>query len=219
MKKFSSLVILISFLIITISPQASASSLQNFTITRFVQNYNLIKNSDGTSTAKIDEYITADFPVLNQNHGILRALPNSYDGISLKLSDISVDNAQYLQTEPPTSWSYTTYSENNNKVLKIGDPNTFVNGVQYYHISYTMQNVVRDFVDHQELYINVNGTDWEQQFYSVESIITTDNQVAATVQNQVCFTGTLRSTESACEGFQGMQNSTQTVFTTNTTEH
>lgn len=129
MKKFSSLVILISFLIITVSPQASASSLQNFTITRFVQNYNLIKNSDGTSTAKIDEYITAYFPVLNQNHGILRALPNSYDGISLKLSDISVDNAKYLQTEPPTSWSYTTYSENNNKVLKIGDPNTFVNGV------------------------------------------------------------------------------------------
>ena len=43
--------------------------------------------------------------------------------------------------------------------VRIGDPNRFVNGRQSYVISYTVENAILFFDDHDELYWNVTGKD------------------------------------------------------------
>src|SRR5690349_8177878 len=87
------------------------ADVNDFVINRFNADYTLSRN-DSQGELQVKESIQVTFS--DQNHGILRALPDSYKGesLQLKVSDITRDGA----AEP-----WTTYEENGNTVLRIGD--------------------------------------------------------------------------------------------------
>ncbi|HEX5394746.1 MAG TPA: DUF2207 domain-containing protein [Candidatus Saccharimonadales bacterium] len=164
--------------------RAAAQDTQNFTVTSFDAQYFLHRNTQKTSVMNVIETINAKFPDFDQNHGILRAIPKSYQGHTVSLSIESVKNAQ------GTAWKYTTSTDHDNTVLKIGDADVFVHGPQTYVIRYTVRNVINFQPDHQELYWDVNGDQWPQSFGRVSATVQIDKNVADQLQDrQVCYAG------------------------------
>jgi uncharacterized membrane protein YgcG len=190
---------------------ARAQDTQNFTINSFEAQYFLHRNSQKTSVMNVIEMINARFPDFDQNHGILRAIPNSYQNHTVSLSIESVKNAQ------GSTWKYSTSTENDNTILKIGDASVFVHGQQTYIIRYTVKNVINFQPDHQELFWDVNGDQWPQSFGKVSATINIDKDVAQQLQDrQLCYAGAAGSTDqSGCTISRGT-NGGETVVTTQT---
>ena len=192
MKQLIALVGLILGSVVFMSaPSASASGLNDFTISSYNIAYQLGRNSQGASTLNTTETITADFPYSDQNHGIERAIPETYDGHSTKLDIISVTNAQ------SSALQYTTYESNGNTVVRIGDADRYVHGAQTYIISYQQQYVTDIFADTQadEFYWDTNGTDWEVPINALSVNLTVDSSLMSSLNGKT-----------AC--YQGMNNAT-----------
>nr|WP_246308905.1 DUF2207 domain-containing protein [Kineosphaera limosa] len=56
---------------------------------------------------------------------------------------------------------YEVSDQRQSRVVRIGNPDVFVSGLQTYVIDYRVQGTVNDFADHQELYVNPIGMEWE----------------------------------------------------------
>ena len=163
------------------------ASVQDFVITDFQADYYLSKNNGNRSTLKTVEKITAQFPDIDQNHGIERALPTRYDNHSVKLNIVSVVD------ETGKKWSYSTYKSNDNLVLKIGDADTYVHGKKTYVITYDQQDVTKYYADSNadEFYWDVNGLDWKQPFGRVTARLHLDGALADSLTGGMyCYYGT-----------------------------
>jgi hypothetical protein len=142
-----------------------AQNVNNFTIQNFEADYYLSQDSEGRSQLKTIEKITAKFPDFDQNHGLERVIPQSYDGhlTSLRIESITDKNGQDL--------SYSDSTKNDNLVLRIGDASSYVHGEQTYVITYTQRDVTRYFADtnDDEFYWDVNGTQWQVPIVELEA--------------------------------------------------
>lgn len=160
------------------------ASVDDFSITNFSADYYLSRNEIKTSALDVSEKIDVQFPNYDQNHGILRAIPKSYQGhtISLKVNSVKNSNRNSL--------NYTTYTQNDNLVLKIGNPDQYVQGMQTYVINYSMRNVADFLGDHEELYWDVNGDQWAQAVGLVNAKIHIPSNLIGQLQDrQVCYAG------------------------------
>lgn len=183
----------------TIVPLASAqkaqADTQNFTIQSFDADYYLSRNEHQAGELRVEETIVAEFPNYDQNHGILRAIPEKYQGHSVKLDVQSVTN------ESGAAYQYSTYKENDNLVIKIGDPNIYARGLTTYKISYTLRNIINfpDDATGNELFWNINGTQWSQPIRSITGRVFVPAGLASSLTGQQkCYTGTYGSTDSNC---------------------
>ncbi len=172
-----------------VAPPAKAST-QDFTISSFSADYYVSRDQNSVSEMRVRERIIAEFPDFDQNHGILRAIPESYDGHSLELH---VDGVFKENTEP---WNYSTYSENGNTVLKIGDADTYVRGKQVYLIDYRVRGPV-NIADGNRLFWDVNGDQWAQPFGEVTARIHMPRETPLAGE-ATCVTGSFGSVESDC---------------------
>lgn len=146
------LVLLTPLLFIGLSGRAHAST-QDFVIDKFDADYTL-SNQNKHGSMHIVETINLTYN--DFNHGIYRAIPNSYKKHSLQVSVNSITST----TSAPTQ--YTSSKTTGNLILKIGDPNKTITGPQQYTIDYTVQNVISYYPDHDELYWDINGDQWQQ---------------------------------------------------------
>ena len=176
-------------------PSASAQDTQNFIIKSFWTEYYLDRNANHASSVNVVEHIIAQFPDFDQNHGILRAIPEKYQGhtTSLQLQSVRDGDGNNL--------NYSKSHQNDNLVLKIGDADKFVHGEQTYTVRYQMKNVISFQSTADEFYWDVNGDQWPQQFSEVRADIHVPKSIAANLQNrQVCYSGTPGSSDqSGCE--------------------
>ena len=158
------------------SPTTFAST-SDFTFESFEADYYLGIDSDDRSTLKTVEKLVALFPEYDQNHGIERAIPSTYDGHSTSLRVVSVTDSD------GRSLSYTTYASNDNEVLRIGDADRYVHGRQTYVITYTQRDVTQWFSDTSadEFYWDTNGTQWRQPFGAVSARV----HIADELQNRM----------------------------------
>lgn len=171
---------------------ASAQNTQDFTIDLFEADYYISKADDGVSQMEVRENIVAQFPNYDQNHGILRAIPESYNGHSLELKIKSV------QKPSGANWDYSTYSENDNLVLQVGDANTYVYGLQEYIITYEVRGV-DNLPNASRIFWDVNGDQWQQTFNQVIARIHVTADLAnAIIDEPECFTGAFGSLEQNC---------------------
>ncbi len=171
---------------------AHAQSTQDFTIKDFTADYYLSRNQVGTALLHSVEQITAQFPTYDQNHGILRALPESYLGhtVSLGIDSVTDENGQALR--------YSTTSQNGNLVLKIGDPTLYVHGTKVYKIIYDQKNVVSILSDHDEFYWDINGDQWQQPFTKVTARLHVPPDLINSLQaRRNCFVGSFGSGDSS----------------------
>src|SRR3990167_6826090 len=177
-KKFWAVTTLILAILLAgfLAPGAGAQNVQDFTITSFDAQYYLSRNSEKTALLDVTEKIVAQFPDFDQNRGILRPIPQSYQGHTVSLDVKSVQNGA------GTPVNYTTYEENDNLVLRIGDADKYVHGSQTYVINYSLRNVANLQPDHDEFYWNVNGDQWLQKFRKVSATVHVDKDLASALQ-------------------------------------
>ena len=119
---------------------AVSADTSDFSFSLYAGEYFLDRDDTGHSTLRTVETFVAEFPDFDQNRGIIRAIPNDYDGVPLNTTVESVTDARgdAVYFESSTVNGFTE--------LALGT-DEFVRGTQTYVISYTQQNVVRAFAD------------------------------------------------------------------------
>jgi hypothetical protein len=169
-------------------PGARAST-QDFTIDSFSGDYYISRDASNVAELRVTEKIVALFPQSNQNHGILRAIPEDYQNHPLELKVQKVTDAR------GTPIAYDTSHDSGNLVLKIGDADTFVHGEQTYNIEYTMRGVTLNLDDHEEFFWDSNGDQWGQQFKQVQARVHIPADIATNMQERTaCYAGSIGST-------------------------
>ncbi len=170
---------MVAVFVLFIAPRVSAQ-VNDFTITKFDADYTLTK-ADKQGTLQVTERIDVTFP--HFNHGLLRALPNSYKHHKLQL------DVQKVSSNTGAPVQYTTYQQNGNTVLKIGDPSRVITGHQQYTIQYTVNNVVGFYDDHDELYWDINGDQWNQETQAVSVVLHLPFGSTQLVKQSRCYAG------------------------------
>jgi uncharacterized membrane protein len=170
------------------APAIVYADVNDFIINKFQADYSLSR-IDPQGELAITE--TIDVTFADQNHGILRALPNDYKNHRLQL------HIENVHIKGQTS-QWSTYQSDGNTVLKIGDPEQTVTGQQQYTISYTVRNVIGFYDDHDELYWDINGDEWAQPAELVSLHLRLPDDAKLSKQTPVCYTGSFGSTEHAC---------------------
>ncbi len=187
---------LLAALMLAALPHGSAQAgVQDFTIPVFEADYYLSRDAQHISQLRVNERIVAEFPNSDQNHGLLRAIPETYDNHGVSLLVNKVTGAQ------DAALNYSISSDNNNLVLKIGDADRYVHGRQTYNISYTMANVTtKPEAGYDAHFWDVNGDQWQQVFGAVTARVhlTLELAAALTADRTRCFTGARGSTTSDC---------------------
>lgn len=186
--------------------QATALNTNSFRISSFDIQYKLSRDADQRSVLHTVETITARFPSYDQNHGIERALPTSYNNHSTSLRVTSITNAD------GQNWNYSTNSQNGVTVLRIGDADKYVHGTQVYRIEYTQRDVTRTYKDtgRDEWYWDTNGTEWKVPIDTLTISATIDDDIATQLQEApYCYQGYAGSTN-RCD----ILNTERTTYTT-----
>src|SRR6185312_15815657 len=176
------------------SASAVPAGVQDFSFTSYSADYYLSRDAEGHSTLRTVETFVAKFPNVDQNRGIIRAIPNDYDGVPLHTSVASVtdEHGAPVHFEATESGGFTE--------LALGTDD-YVHGSQSYVITYTQQNVVRAFADtgDDELYWDTNGTGFSQPFGSVTARVHVDPAIVPFLMgNNACYRGAQGSTD-RCE--------------------
>ena len=170
-------------------PATAHANVNNFVINSFVADETLT-TADKQGQLHIVETINLTFS--DYNHGILRAIPESYKGHKLNIIVRSV-------TSPTgAAASYTTYTSNGNLVLKIGDASRTSTGSQTYVIDYTVSNVITFYTDHDELYWDINGDQWQQPFEHVSVRLQLGDNIQLAGTEPVCYAGSYGTKGSTC---------------------
>jgi uncharacterized membrane protein YgcG len=175
--------VVIAVLFLAAAPLAHAD-VNDFTITSFTAD-DTLSTSDAQGELHIVERINVDFR--DFNHGILRAIPNSYKNhrLQLHINKVSSDSGAPAM--------YSTYGQNGNTVLKIGDANRTITGTQEYTVDYTVHNVMTFYQEHDELYWDVNGDQWDQPSDRVQVTLHLPESIKQS-RAPICYAGSFGDT-------------------------
>ncbi|MGV8896412.1 MAG: DUF2207 domain-containing protein [Rhodoglobus sp.] len=181
----SAFLLLVGGVVALSAPLPAAADTSDFTFDSFDADYTLSRLADGTSQLEVIETIVARFPDFDQNRGIIRAIPDDFDGVDLRTTVSSVTD------ESGTAVPFAQEYSDGFVQLALGTDD-FVHGAVTYVISYSQQNVVRSFDDtaSDEFYWDVNGVGWDQPFGSVTAVVHVGGSVAGEYTgNAACYVG------------------------------
>jgi uncharacterized membrane protein YgcG len=174
------------------APSVAHADVDDFTFESFHADLTLLRADDEHSELAVTETIVALFPEdREQNRGIVRAIPDDYDGVPLDTEVLSVtdEDGEAVPFE---------LSEDDGFLEVATGTDAFVFGEQTYVISYTQRDVVRAFddTDSDEFQRDINGTGWEQPFGEVSATLTMAPELAADLTgNTACYRGEEGSTD------------------------
>jgi len=145
------------------------------------------------STLTVNEHITVDFQ-LESKHGIYRDIPVRYKrgavNYNLRLKVISVTD------QDGTDHPYETSRKGTYASIRIGDPSRYVRGIQTYDVSYRVERGINYFNDHDELYWNVTGDEWDVTIGEAKALINLPDEIDQKEVTWKSFTGPRGSTSS-----------------------
>lgn len=158
------------------------------------------------------ETFVAVFPSFDQNRGMIRAIPNDYDGVPLHTAVESVvdERGDAVPFDRAVRGGFTE--------LALGTDD-YVHGRTTYTITYRQQNVVRAFDDTQddEFYWDTNGTGFAQPFDTVEARVHIAPDLTEYLTgNNACYRGAQGSTDT-CD-IAVAQEDSATVITASITD-
>ena len=165
---------------------------------------------------KIDvkEIIVYDFSDLDR-HGIYRDIPFTKKNLEGKLVKLDFD-IQSVQDEKGKNYRYTLIWSSDQLRIKIGDPDRTITGVHTYVISYRVSGALTYFTDHDELYWNTTGTDWNVPIAKTYTVVELPNTISEKDVKTVCYTGSYGESSTACTSTQKENyvtiNSTNLLF-------
>jgi uncharacterized membrane protein YgcG len=177
-------------LLATAGAVPARADVEDFSFESLDVEYQLGRDADGASTVTVVETFVALFPDTDQNHGMRRGVPDSYQGAPTdpQLVSITDENGtpRPAETESDDGFYYMTSRADG-----------FVHGRQTYVFTYTMRNVTWHFPDTgvDEFYWDVNGTAWPQSFGRITARVTMSDEVdAARTGAMACYVGAQGST-------------------------
>lgn len=155
-------------------------------------------------TLNITEFIDVDFLSLQDRHGIFRVIPVRYqwdaDPKMLRVYDVDVRS---VRDASGRSLTYETSEGGGpNFSIRIGDADRIVTGKQTYRINYTVRGALNPFADHDELFWNVNGGEWEVPMRAVTATVHTAFDAFTAV---TCYEGPRGSTKACRSSFSPQQ--------------
>jgi len=166
-----------------------------------ITNYQVNIQVNQDASVKVKEEIQYDFGD-EQKHGIIRNIPyqynNSAGNFNLRYKDFSVKD------ENNNDYDFSISNQGKNYSIKIGDKDELVTGQKNYIISYTVDRAIGYFSDHDELYWNAIGTEWNVPIK--KAFITMDG---FGITNVKCFYGAYGD-QNECNVLQ-MKNTYQTT--------
>jgi uncharacterized membrane protein YgcG len=144
--------------------------------------------SDGD--LQITERITYDFGS-ESRHGIFRTIPSmfTYDDVNdrvYRIEDVEV-------TSPTAPDDVEVSEEGGTTTIRVGDPDQEITGTHTYTLRYRVEGALNGFPDHDELYWNAIGDEWQAPIQRARVTV----QSPADIQRVTCFQGYQGSTE-AC---------------------
>jgi uncharacterized protein (TIGR04222 family) len=146
---------------------------------------------------RISETIDYDFGI-TRHHGIFRTIPTRYyrdevyDRI-YRIEDVSVTASGGAPPDTEVS------QEGTSTVIRIGDPDIEISGRHTYTIAYRVQGALNAFADHDELYWNAIGDEWNVLIEQTGVTV----QAPTDIRRVTCFQGYAGSTESCSAERQG----------------
>jgi len=165
---------------------ATANAAESWVINSFHSDISI----GPTSGLTVIEDITVDFGA-QQKHGIFRTIPLRYR------FDDSHDRYYNLEVMSVTDGArpvpHSDSIDNDNYVIKIGNPSVQVSGMNRYVITYVVTGAMNAFSDHDELFWNVDGGLWP---VSKEKVTATVHVPANAFQKAACYQGQTGSKES-----------------------
>jgi len=184
------LLVLAMALVASATGDAGAEAQEDWVVRSFDARYVI----DESGTFSVAEDIIVDFGGL-ERHGIFRDIPveYEYDNDSNRLIDITGISV----SDGVTPVEFEVSDEGPDRRIKIGDPDVLVSGQQRYVISYTVNDGPNPFDDHDELYWNITGGDWEAPIERASANVAAPGPG---IQRVTCFQGPTGSTET-CESF------------------
>lgn len=173
---------------------------------------NIKINKDGT--ININENIKYDFGGL-EKHGIYRDIPvikTNSDGKKYRLEFRNFS----VQDENGVNYTFVTSYINEKYIrLKIGDANKLITGIHNYIISYQVAGALAYFSDHDELYWNVTGNDWNVPIASTTASVVWPQEIKKEDIDSNCYTGKYGSKESLCQIVQSRHDRNEIVIKSN----
>ena len=177
----------VGLLVLGLAFAAPAAADEGWLIQRFASDITI----QNDASLHIVEAIDVDFGA-QQKHGIFRNIPVRYrwDDTHLRVYRLEVRSVTDAAEKPIR---FALSDSGGDKVIKIGDPDRTVTGRQTYRITYDVSGAMNAFVDHDELFWNVNGGSWDVRAQAVTATV----HAPATVQRATCYQGAAGSDE-AC---------------------
>lgn len=170
-----------------IGKSALAESIKNF-------QSNIKINKDGTIL--VEENIHYDFGSL-EKHGIYRNIPVTKENSDGKIYKLDT-YVQSVIDEKGNAYNYTTSNNSSYLSIKIGDVDKLITGEHIYVIRYLVSGALTYFSDHDELYWNFTGNEWEVPILSASSKIEFNTDINSRFLNIVCYEGYKGSTSQDC---------------------
>lgn len=187
---------------------ATRADVSDFAFTSFDGDYTLSRGADGMADLRAVETFVAEFPEFDQNKGIIRAIPDVFDGAPLQTEIISVTDADGAAVE------WDAEREGDFLELSLGTDD-YVQGTQSYVITYTQRGVVGAYRDTRsdEFYWDAPGTGWDQPFADARMTVHVDAAIAESLTGDgACYRGD-PDDSSPCDLAQA-EESAGDVFTT-----
>jgi len=170
------------------SPGAPAAAAQAGT--EHIRSYDVGVTINHDGSVDVTERIDYDFGP-NERRGIFRRIPVRYP-YEKRNADGSLqdDGRRWQRVTPITGFRVSSpdaptqverTEQDDYDVFRIGDPNRYLTGAHTYEIRYRLGSVMNGFEDHDELYLDVIGNQWDVPIDSVSATITADgapNRVA-----------------------------------------
>lgn len=144
---------------------------EDYIITKYDMDIIVNENNTMDITENIDTYFYV------YKHGIYRKIPLKN---KIERLDGSMYSNRAIISDISVSDPYTASTEGQNKVIKIGDPNSTIIGEKSYTIKYNY-NIGKDSSKkYDEFYFNIIGPEWDTTISNVSFAITMPNEFDAT---------------------------------------
>src|SRR4030095_8374168 len=151
-----------------------------------IKNFQLAVNFTEDGYANFDETIEVEFS--EPRHGIFQFIPMRGEihgrGVTWIFKDIEVEG-----------YKFSTFKENDNIVIKIGDPDRMVDGRQIYHISFKVLNTLNFFKDNIEFYWDLLGVSWTTDIENFSFDLKFPDKVNLSTEDVLVYTGAAGSKE------------------------
>jgi uncharacterized protein (TIGR04222 family) len=155
----------------------------------------------------IRETIDDDFGVV-PHHGIFRDIRTRFDYPKKANHDrVYPIDVISVKASEGTPADYSISTEGNNERLKIGDPDTTITGEHQYEITYRVHGALNGFKDHDELFWNVVGNEWQVPIAAVNVAV----HAPVAITDVLCFEGTFGSRQSCATAAASGETATFTA--------